>query len=304
MLQILITGGTGLVGRYLSDLLQQAGHTVRHLSRRAAPNAKYSTFVWDVEKGYIDPRALENVDAIVHLAGEGIADRRWTAARRRAIIDSRTQSTALLARAIAEQSDTTIKTFVAASAIGFYGERGDELLDEQSAVGSDFMAETCQDWEDSNKIIREMGIRCPRIRIGIVLSTKGGALAKMLPSYRFRIGAYFGSGKQHYSWIHIHDLARVLQYAIENPALTDVYNATAPNSATNYELAAAIAKARDKKTILLPVPAFALRLALGDMAAVVLTSANVAPKALLTAGFQFGFPELLPALKDILEGSK
>jgi uncharacterized protein (TIGR01777 family) len=298
-MNILITGGRGMLGTYLSKMLQAAGHEVSHLSRNQPKNADYPTFVWNVEKQYIDPKALQDVEAIIHLAGEGIADKRWTAARKKAIIDSRVQSTALLYKALQSQAHK-VSVFVAASAIGIYGDRGAEVLDEQSAAGSDFMAETCIAWEAANKPIAALGIRCPIVRIGIVLSTAGGALAKMLPSYKLRIGTYFGSGQQYYSWVHIADVARILQAAAENTAMTGIYNATAPNPAKNCELAYGIAEAKNQKALILPAPAFALRIALGEMAAVVLNSSRVLPKALESINFEFTYPELLPALVHLL----
>lgn len=298
-MKILITGGRGMLGSYLSAILKAAGHEVSHLSRSQPKNADYPTFIWDVEKQYIDPKALQDVEAIIHLAGEGIADKRWTAARKKAIIDSRVQSTALLYKALQSQPHK-VSVFVAASAIGIYGDRGAEVLDEQSAAGSDFLAETCIAWEAANAPIAALGIRLPIIRIGIVLSTAGGALAKMLPSYKFRIGTYFGSGQQYYSWVHIADVARILQAAVENPAMTGIYNATAPNPVKNCELAYGIAEAKNQKALILPAPAFAMRIALGEMAAVVLNSSRVLPKALESVDFEFTYPELLPALENLL----
>ena len=302
-MKILITGGRGMLGTYLSKMLQAAGHEVSHLSRNQPKSADYPTFVWDVEKQYIDPKALQDVEAIIHLAGEGIADKRWTAARKKEIIDSRVQSTDLLYKALQSQAHK-VSVFVAASAIGIYGDRGAEVLDEQSAAGTDFLAKTCLEWEAANKPIAALSIRLPIIRIGIVLSTAGGALAKMLPSYKLRIGTYFGNGQQYYSWVHIQDVARILQAAAENAAMTGIYNATAPNPAKNCELAYDIAKAKKQKSLILPAPAFALRLALGEMAAVVLNSSRVLPKALESINFEFTYPELLPALENLLQPAK
>jgi hypothetical protein len=298
-MKILITGGRGMIGTYLSKMLTAAGHEVSHLSRSQPKNADYPTFVWDVERQYIAPDALQNVEAIVHLAGEGIADKRWTAARKKAIIDSRVQSTALLYKALQTQAHK-VSVFVAASAIGFYGNRGAEVLDESSAAGGDFMAETCLAWEAASTPIAALGIRRPVVRIGIVLSTEGGALAKMLPSYKLWIGTYFGHGQQYYAWVHIHDVARVLQAAVENEKMTGIYNATAPNPVKNCDFARCIADAKKQKALILPAPAFVLRLVLGEMAAVVLNSCRVLPKALTDIDFEFKYSELLPALENLL----
>lgn len=301
MYKILITGGTGLIGMRLSALLQSQGYEVRHLSRRARKDATFPAYAWDVQAQQLDADALDGVQAVIHLAGEGIADSRWTEKRRKQILDSRTQSSALLARAIAENSHRhQIKTVVCASAIGFYGDTGDKIVDETAAAGSDFMAEVCRAWEESSQPLRALSLRCPIARIGIVLSTKGGALAKMLPSYRLRIGTYFGNGRQFYSWIHIDDACRALQFCLENPQASGTYNLVAPEAVSNYDLARAIASAMDKKCLLLPVPRFALRLALGEMSSVVTTSTRVAPAALMRDGFQFQHADLLPALRDLL----
>ncbi len=302
MFKVLITGGTGLIGARLSFLLQSQGYSVSHLSRKPNKNATFPAFRWDLDAGYLDPAALDEVQAIIHLAGEGIADKRWTAERRQQILDSRTKSSALLAKALAEHKDRhRVRTVVCASAIGFYGDTGSHAVDETAPAGTDFMAEVCRHWEQSSQQIRDLSIRCPLVRIGIVLSTKGGALAKMLPSYKLRIGTYFGNGAQFYAWIHIDDACRALQFCLENPNLQAIYNATAPAPVSNYDLAQSIAQAMQKKCLLLPVPRFALRLALGEMSSVVTTSTRALPTALLAEGFPFQHPDLVPAIRQLLE---
>lgn len=299
MQTILITGGTGLVGMFLSRHLRAAGYRVIHLSRRANAAAEFLAFAWDVDKQTIDNNAITQADFIIHLAGAGIADKRWTESRKAEIIRSRVGSTQLLARALRETGHRP-QAFVAASATGFYGDSGKIICTEQTPTGSDFLAQTCQAWENSSQEIRSLGIRTPLVRIGIVLSTQGGALAKMLPSYAVRVGAYFGDGSQYYSWIHIEDLARIFEFLVANADCDGIYNGVSPTPVSDYGLARAIADARGQKALLVPAPAFAMRAAMGEMAAVVLNSNRVLPQALQDCHFDFKYTELVPALQDLL----
>lgn len=299
MQTILITGGTGLVGMFLSRHLRALGYRVIHLSRRANAAAEFPAFAWDVDKQTIDNNAITQADFIIHLAGAGIADKRWTESRKAEIIRSRVGSTQLLARALRETGHRP-QAFVAASATGFYGDSGTIICTEQTPTGADFLAQTCQAWENSSQEIRALGIRTPLVRIGIVLSTQGGALAKMLPSYAVRVGAYFGDGSQYYSWIHIEDLARIFEFLVANADCDGIYNGVSPTPVSNYGLARAIADARGQKALLVPAPAFAMRAAMGEMAAVVLNSNRVLPQALQDCHFDFKYTELVPALQDLL----
>jgi uncharacterized protein (TIGR01777 family) len=301
MKNILITGGTGLLGQYLSKLLKNKGYAVRHLSRRERLDAEFPAYAWNPEKGQLDLRALQDLHGIIHLAGAGIADARWTAARKKEILDSRTQCLALLHRAFAQGQAPLPKVMVGCSAIGFYGERGEEDLPETAAAGNDFLAQTCQAWEAAYAPLRQLGLRLPLIRVGIVLSTQGGALAKMLPSYRFRLGAYFGSGQQWYAWVHLHDICRLFVEAIENDQYTQIYNGCSPQPLRNKDLAQVLAKALNKPSLILPAPAFALKLALGEMAAVVLTSTKALPQQTLQQGFVFDFANIQEALSHLLK---
>lgn len=299
MKTILITGGTGLLGSRISDLLSEKGYKVQHLSRTENLTAKYPAYKWDLNAKTIDPRALAGVYGIIHLAGAGIADARWTTSRKKAIIDSRVESTNLLSSYLAKQ-ETPPAVFVACSAVGFYGNKGDKQLLENSPPGKDFMSEVCILWERSADSIREQGIRTPTVRVGVVMSTQGGALEKINMSYGFRLGAYFSNGQQYMSWIHIDDLCNIFIRAVEDDKMTDVYNATAPSPTTNKALAKALSAARDQSTLILPVPTFALRTAMGEMADVVLNSTRAIPQALLDKQHHFEFPELVGALEDLL----
>lgn len=299
MKTILITGGTGLLGSRMSDMLAEKGYQVRHLSRTQNLNAKYPAYQWDVEAQTLDPRALIGVDGIVHLAGAGIADKRWTAQRKQVLRNSRVHSAELLTKAI-QESDDKPSVVVACSAIGYYGDQGDQKLVETSPPGEDFMGKICVDWERAMDGIRAMDIRVPTIRVGVVMSTQGGALQKINMSYGFRVGAYFGWGQQYMAWIHIDDICNIFIRALEDEQMTGVYNGTAPEPVTNKHLAQALSTARDQHTLLVPVPTPALRLAMGEMADVVLNSTRVVPQALMDLQHEFLYPDLVRALEDVL----
>jgi len=300
MQTVLITGGTGAVGLATSRLLASQGYKVIHLSRKENLSAEFPAYSWDLEKQTIDKKALEQADFIIHLAGTGIADKRWTAARKAEIISSRVESSKLLARFLATM-ERKPHAVIGASAIGFYGNRQEETLDENSAAGTGFLAESCTQWENSYQHIRNLGIPCSVVRIGIVLDKKTGALSKMLPSYHVRLGAYFGNGKQIYSWIHIQDMARILLFLVQNHPKNHVYNATAPLPVSNRELAQTIADVLGKKSLIVPAPAFAMRIAMGEMADVVLHGSRVLPKSLESAGFEFLYPNVSAALENLLK---
>ncbi|MCU0345668.1 MAG: TIGR01777 family oxidoreductase [Saprospiraceae bacterium] len=297
---ILIAGGTGLVGSHLSQMLQTAGHTVLHLSRKADHKAKYPAFAWDLAKKTIDQAAVDRADYIINLAGAGIADERWTDERKRLIISSRVDSTLLLKAAI-ERRPTPLRAFISASAIGYYGSRGDQLLTETDPAGEgSFLAESVTAWEQAVAEIAATGLRTPVIRIGVVLSTRGGALEKMLIPFRFFNATYFGNGRQWMSWVHIDDICRMFIEAIDNEQFNGTYNGVAPQPFRNRDLVFELKKAIDKPALLLPAPEFVLRVAMGEMADVVFDSTRVSSKKIEAAGFQFQFPDLQAALRDLL----
>lgn len=300
MKTILITGGTGLLGMRISFLLKEQGITVRHLSRTENLNAIYPAYKWDLNAQTIDSKALDGVDGIIHLAGAGIADSRWTKSRKKAILDSRINSSKLLMKALKDRTDQP-KVFVTCSAVGYYGSRKDTILDETSEAGTGFMSEVCVKWEQSVEGIRHLGIRTPVIRVGIVLSTQGGALPKLNMSYPLRVGSYFGDGQQYYPWIHLDDICQIFIKALLNENMTGIYNGTAPSPVTNKDLAQAISKAHHQKTLLVPAPSFAAKTLLGEMAAVVLNSTRAIPKALQEMQYEFQFSDLVPALEDLFK---
>jgi hypothetical protein len=297
---VLITGGTGLIGQYLANLLRQQGYTVSLLSREKRPQPQAKVYQWDARQR-LDPEALAGADHIVHLAGAGVADERWTPARKRLILESRTLSTRLLAQQLA-QVPHRVRTFVGASAVGLYGlDTGDRWVDESSPAGSDFLAQVVRDWEAETDQVATLGIRTVKVRIGIVLSPRGGALEKMAQPIRLFTGAPLGSGRQWMSWIHLADLGRLLLAAIQNPAMQGAYNGVGPHPATNEAMTRAIAAQLHRPVLPVNVPQFALELLLGQMAAIVTGGNRVSAQKVLQTGFAFQFPDLAGALGDLLK---
>ena len=298
-MKITLTGGSGFIGRRLIKMLAGNGHTVHILSRHAGtnlpPGVKLS--VWNALKSEPPAEPLESADAVIHLAGEPVAQR-WTAEARQKIRDSRVQGTSHLIHALSTISQRP-EVLVSASAIGIYGSRGDEILSEDSPTGDGFLADVCREWEKEADLAESLGIRVVKLRIGIVLDKNGGALAKMLPAFRNFAGGRMGSGKQWMSWIHLQDLAGLFLHAVQNP-VRGVLNGTAPNPVTNAEFTRTLAAALHKPA-LLPVPAFALRALFGEMSEVLTGSQRVLPKAAQSSGFTFRYPELGPALADLLK---
>jgi uncharacterized protein (TIGR01777 family) len=294
--KIAISGATGLVGGELIGSLKSDGHKTLTLTRR---NAGEGSVLWDPAKGVTSPEALEGLNTIVHLAGENIAGSRWTAAVKERIRSSRVEGTRNLVKSLASLNSPP-KTLVCASAIGFYGHRGDERLDESSAVGSGYLADVCKAWESEAMEAEKLGLRVVRLRIGVVLSKKGGALAKMLLPFKLGVGGIIGSGKQYWSWIGLHDLVRIIRFCVENDAVSGAVNAVSPNPMTNYDFTKALGAVLHRPTIF-PMPAFAAKLALGEMADdLLLSSIRVEPQKLQSLGFQFEQPDLTSCLKHEL----
>jgi len=295
---ILIAGGSGLVGSRLIELLDTSRYNIHILSRNTTASDVTSYFKWDFDTMTIDEDAVK-VDYIINLNGAGIADKRWTASRKKLLIDSRVKSAKLIKDAL-QKTGHKPKAYISASAVGYYGDRENEKLDETSPVGKGFMAECCQQWEASALELRPFVERLLINRIGIVLSTKGGALPKILMTKSIGVYNYFGSGDQYYSWIHIDDLCSVFMHQIENESLKDIYNTVSPEPLTNKQFTIDIKNALNGK-VALPAPLFGLRLLLGEMANVVLNSNRVYPKRLAKSNFEFQFPELGSAVKDLLK---
>jgi uncharacterized protein len=297
-MNILVTGATGLIGTALISLLTQNKNRVIRLVRKTqlAPGE----IGWDPYAQTLDMEPLEGLDAVVHLAGENIADGRWTAGKKLRIRESRIQGTRFLAQSLASLFDPP-KVLVSVSAIGYYGDRGEELLDEESDPGKGFLADVCREWEAATAPAVMRGIRVVHPRLGIVLSTAGGALARMLPPFRLGIGGRIGSGRQYMSWITIEDLVGVLDYAIHNGSLHGPVNAVSPNPLTNQDFSIMLGRVLSKPSFL-ALPAFAARIAFGEMAdALLLASARVLPTRLKESGYIFQFPEVEGALRHVLE---
>ncbi|MEQ8418098.1 MAG: TIGR01777 family oxidoreductase [Imperialibacter sp.] len=298
--KILVTGGSGLIGSRLSELLTEAGYEVAWLSRSSGKADKYKTYKWDIEKGAIQDGALEGLEAVVHLAGAGVADKRWSEARKKLILESRTKSTALLMEGLSALG-LKPKVFIGASAIGYYGaDTGDAMIDEKSLAGDDFLAQVVKSWEASSAAVEDMEMRRVLIRVGVVLSDKGGALPQLLAPLKFGFGAPLGTGKQWMSWIHIDDLCRLFVEAIQNTAYEGVYNGVSPSPVTNKEITKEAAKVLKKPLWLPPVPGFVLKVALGEMAQIVLGGSKISSKKAESMGFKFDCPHLKGALESIL----
>lgn len=296
---VLIAGGTGLVGTQLSKLLSEQGFQVRHLSRNARPDATYPAFAWDVDKGSLDPLALEGVEYIINLAGAGVADKPWTQARKLLIINSRVKSNQLLKRHILAMSQPP-KAFVSSAAVGYYGDNpSDQWIGEDAPPGTGFLSESCIAWEASIRSLVETGVRIVGLRIGIVLSTKGGALPKMTQPMKFGLAPYFGSGNTWYPWIHIDDLCRMFLFALQDTDMSGFFNAVAPNPVRNRELIKKASSVFARRTISIPAPALALRAVLGELADAILTGVRASSAKIQREGFDFEHPNLEEALRSL-----
>lgn len=294
-MHVAVTGASGLVGSTLLPLLSTGRHQVTRLVRRAAGEGEAT---WDPASG-VEPSALEGVDAVVHLAGENIAAARWTAAAKQRIRDSRVQGTRVLSETLS-RSPRPPKVLVSASAIGFYGNRGDEELTEDSAAGAGFLAEVVRDWEAATEPARAAGIRVVNLRFGVILSPRGGALAKMLLPFKLGAGGRVGDGRQYWSWISIDDAAGAIYHSMMADGLSGPVNAVAPHAVRNSEFTETLGRVLRRPTIL-PMPAFAARLALGEMADdLLLASARVIPRQLERTDYVFRQPTLELALRHVL----
>jgi uncharacterized protein (TIGR01777 family) len=301
MKKVLITGGSGLVGTELSGLLKEKGYDVAHLTRSRKKNYPYKQFEWDIEKQILEEDAIRFADVIIHLAGAGVADKKWTTERKKVIVESRTQTADLLYKTISKIPQEAPEHFISASAVGYYGmNTGDKQVDESTDAGNDFLAEVTKKWEASADQFETLQIPTVKVRIGIVITDKGGALPQLAQPIKLFAGAPLGSGKQWMSWIHLKDLARLFFHIMENK-LTGVYNGVGVAPSTNKEVTKAVAKVLDKPLILPNVPAFAMKILLGEMAQMVLGGNKVSAEKTLNSGFEFEFESLDDTLKDIYD---
>lgn len=302
MKKVLITGGSGLVGSALSEKLQKNGYEVVWLGR-SAKVGKFKTFAWDYTNNYVDPKAFEGITHLVHLAGAGIADKRWTSSRKKEILESRSLGTSCLIENLKAQN-VQLQSFVGASAIGYYGPSGDQLLEETSPAGNDFMAEVCKAWEAAYQDASKVSSFFSMVRIGIVLSKEGGALPKLQMPFKFFAGAALGNGKQWMSWIHISDLVDQIIFQLEGKAPQGIYNAVAPLPVTNIVFTNEIGRILGRPVWMPNVPAFLLKIALGEMSATVLGSQKVVNNKIQETGFRFQYGNLGAALTHLIEKGK
>jgi len=302
VLKILMTGATGLIGRNLSKTLTEDGHTVVSLSRsskKPAGLAAAEHHQWDYEKGMPPDASLSEIDAVMNLAGEPIAAHRWSDDQKRLMRESRVILTKKLVDSF-RTLDRRPAVFVSGSAVGYYGDRKDEVLEETSPPGRGFMSELCEEWEREAMRAVELGIRVVLVRTGVVLSAQGGALKKMLPPFKLGVGGPMGSGKQWFPWIHIDDIVGIFRHAIYTSTITGPLNGSAPQPVTNAEFTRELAGALHRPAFL-PVPRIAMQVLMGEMSEVVFVSERAVPKAVLASGYKFAFSTLASALANLFE---
>lgn len=300
-MKVLIAGSSGLVGSALVKSLQAEGHTVVRLVRQL--KGEQGEILWNPSAGTISVTELEGFDAIVNLAGDPIAEGRWNKEKKKRILESRVQTTSLLAKTVAKLNKKP-QVFINASAIGFYGDHEDVWVDEKSPEGKGFLADVCQQWENSADEVLKASIRLVKFRIGVVLSTQGGALKQMLLPFRLGLGGVVGSGNQYMSWIHIDDLVRIIEQAISNQSYEGVLNAVAPHPVTNREFTKTLGGVLHRPTIF-PLPAFAARLVFGEMAdALLLSSCRVRPSRLGALHYTYKYSTLESALENLIQSNR
>ena len=295
--RVLIAGGTGLIGSHLSIQLLNAGYEVELLSRKAGTYNGINAYKWSVDDKEIFHPELDKIDVVINLAGAGIADKKWTKERKKVIIQSRVNAARTFEKYM-QEGKLKPEVYLSASAVGYYGDRGEEELTEDLEPGDDFLAQTTIEWEKAADLMNPF-TRVVKVRIGIVLSSKGGALPEMANPQRFGVGALLGGGKQYMPWVHIDDIAGMILFLLSNEKATGVFNAVSPNPVTQKEMVSAIAKGMGRPAIKIPAPGFALKLAMGEMAALVLNSNKVVPERIQNLGYQFNFTDASNALRDL-----
>lgn len=301
---VLIAGGSGTIGKHLSNKLLQKGYRVALLSRHKTTYDNISNYFWNVEKQLIDKEAFQTADYIINLAGENISKKRWSKKRKKEILDSRVKSNKLLLKTI-QKLNVNPKAYITASAVGFYGVvTSNKIFTENDLSATDFLGTTCNEWEASCELAEELKIRTVKLRTGVVLNIGDGALSKMTLPIKLLIGSPLGSGKQYIPWIHIDDLCNVYLKAIEDINMEGPYNAVAPEHVSNKELTEVIAKMLSRPILLPNVPAIVLKLVFGEMANIILEGSRVSSDKLSRAGFSFLYPKLSSALHQLLKAEK
>ena len=299
MSKVLITGASGLIGTELSSFLSKKGYEIIHLSRNKK-KGEFKSFLWNIDTGFLEAGALENVDHIIHLAGAGIADKRWTSERKKEIIESRIKSAELLFNEITKL-ESKPKSFISASAVGYYGAvTSDKIFSESDKHGDDFVAKVCKLWEESTKPFSDIGIRIVQLRFGVVLSPKGGALKKMLLPTKLGIGSALGSGKQYLPWIHITDAISAIEKSVFDKDIKGAYNLVSPSTDDYNSFAKTLAKTLQKPFFAPNVPSFVLKFIFGEMASIILEGSRISPQKLIDSGFNFKYSNLNNALSILL----
>jgi len=297
MPRVLITGGTGLVGTRLTEMFLDKGYKVCVLSRTENLAGKIKKYRWSIYEGYIDPEAILNTDYIVHLAGAGITDKRWTDSRKKVILDSRIKSAELLLEKV-KHLKVNLKGFISSSGTGYYGAiTSDKIFSESDSPAKDFAAQVCVQWEDAANQFAKESIRTTILRTGVVLSEKGGVIKKLKPIFNIGFGSALGKGKQYFPWIHIDDLCAMYIHAIENETVSGIYNAVATEHVTNKQFSKAFAKSLSKPFWAPAVPSFVMKLMLGEMAEILLEGSRVSNEKILECGLELKFSDLEEALK-------
>jgi hypothetical protein len=298
---VIITGGTGLIGKPLSKRLIEKGYNVAHLTRKRNPQSFIPSYLWNPERHEIDRKAISEADYIIHLAGAGIGGKRWTKKRRQLIYDSRIKTCELLFNNI-QESGTNLKAFISASGIGYYGtETSEKIFSETDQPSGDFIGEICRHWEQIANRFEESGIRTVKIRTGIVLTRKGGAVSRMMIPVRMGIGSALGNGRQYMPWIHIDDICKIYIKALEDTTLKGAFNAVAPEHTTNKDFMRTLAKVLKKPFFFPNIPAVVLKIIFGKMSGILLNGSKVSAGKIIAAGYSFQFPELENALRDLLK---
>lgn len=299
-MNILITGGTGHIGKRLTEILIEKGHSVSILSRSKKQSDKVNYYTWNIANQEIEEEAIKQLDVIVHLAGANVGEGRWTNKRKKEIIDSRVDSGNLLFESV-KKHNPKLKAFISSSAIGYYGMvNSNSIFEESDPSGSDFLAEVCVKWEETANKFNELNTRVAIVRTGVVLDKNDGALAKLLTPIKLGIGSALGSGKQAMPWIHLEDICDIYTHLIENESLSGIYNGVAPSNDNNKEFSRAVAKVLNKPFWFPAVPAFALKLLMGEQSVIALKGSHISAKKIETSGFKFKYSKLKEALINLL----
>ena len=299
MSRVLITGGSGLIGQSLGKSLQRAGHEVSILSRKGSPDSPIPSHFWDVEGQQISKELVNTCDYIVHLAGANMGGRRWTPARKKVIVNSRIKSAKLIYDHL-DPVNSRLKAFITSSAIGYYGARtSDRIFIETDPPAEDFLGKTCRDWEAAADRFSELGIRTVKIRTGVVITKKGGALSRLQLPVKLGLGAALGDGSQYMPWIHLNDLCAIYMHALENESMLGAYNAVAPEHITNRELTRKLAKKLGRPLWIPNIPSFGMKLLFGEMASMLLKGSRVSSEKIRKTGFSFQFPDIDSALQEL-----